>query len=275
MITIQIDKKKYLLPASYEELNSEQLMKVGKIVNAEIRENKKEISVIDYNSLRMVLFHELLEIKSKTTLSITAEQWHDILPLLNFCFEAPKLTTNKILKISNSFTNFFGPQGLLDKSSFAEMIAADHAYQNALLTGDNDSFMLLASILYRPKRSDLKAFINSPNWNGDIREPFNLQRAQDRISIFKKIDKQQPGFITAVFLLYQSFRSEKLEKFEDLFKPTKGRKPKRDIGWFAVALELSASKFGNFEQTLQTNWFNVLVQLEREQEKSENIKKIQ
>lgn len=267
MKVVKIDKKEYQLKSCFSEFNQKDLLMCCRVLSAIIPSDKKEIPVIEYNQLRMVLFHELLDISSKNTLQITAEQWVDILPHLNYCFDTPKFVGNLLPIIKNKLTFFYGPIGLLDNSSFGEMISADHAFQNAVY-GDKDSFYLLASILYRPKRIDLSLFKESEKWNGDVREPFNLERSKERMYLFKRLPFE---FIIAIFIYYKSFRVHRLEGFEDLFKGS-AKKSKRDIGWFAVALELAATKFGNYDETFQQNCFNVLIQIEREIEKENNKK---
>lgn len=219
---------------------------------------------VEFNAVRIALFTVLSNVPMIIIEKINSRQWVDILPHLNFCFQVPDFKQNPIPELKLKGLNYVGPIGLLDKSSIEEMVNADNTFIQASNTKDIDKMYLLVSILYRPVRFDLNEFKASDNWNGDIREPFNLEKCKSRAYKFKNIPTQ---YIVAVFLYYWAFRENKLMSFKRIFKSGKSGSKMEDRGWAGTLLEIShLPVFGNLDETKKQNWFTVLFEMDRQME---------
>jgi hypothetical protein len=158
---------------------------------------------------------------------------------------------------------------MLDRISFYEMMQADTAFVAASNAKNIDKMYMLAAILYRPIRKDLAEFRNSPDWNGDCREPFNKEMADERVKLIKKIPFHE---VVAIFLYYFAFHVNELVGnpiFARIFKdgePDLGL----NIGWLGTLLAVSNTKFGPLEQTKNQNWMLVLVDIANSMEIQEN-----
>lgn len=265
MKTLKIDNNEYNLPESWSELTPKQFERVCSVRGQHIN----DASETALNASRMVLFYILSGVKMSIVSKITAHQWVDILPHMNFVFEVPDLKDNPmpIVKRFWSRTNLSGPVGMLKNSSAAEMVDADTAFVNGSNNKDVDKLYLLFAILWRPIRTDLEEFKKTEEWNGDIREPFNQQLARERAAKYKKLIPEH--IIFGAWIYYWSFRTHTLmAKFKKMFPKNNKSSPSK-YGWAGTLLEISGDKFGTFSETTRTNWYTILVELEREMEKDE------
>lgn len=269
MVEVKINSKKYYLKTSFSELTDKEFLKI-----AFIRSKKmKEIKVSEYESLRITAFFILSNVPLKHIKEITASQFVDILPFVDFIFEdRSDLEKNPIKFIKKGLfgKKYYGPKGMLENCSIYELCEADTAFIEACNDEINDSIYKLAAILYRPKRKDLVEFAQSPNWNGDIREPYNQEQAIQRINDMKRIPFHK---IIAIFIYYSIFRYNSLVSAPGFSKIFEGD-PKvsgLNLGWLNTLFSVSNGKFGNFEETKVQAWDLVLISIANDMVYQENL----
>lgn len=262
MKTIKIDATEYQLKSSFAEFTPKELKKVAYLRSLNM--DHEQMDQIDFNAVRIALFTALSNVPMHKIQQIYDDQWVDILPHLNFVFKSPDFKTNPLPQLKFRFRKFYGPLGLLDKVTMGEMTNADTVFTAAANTKSTDKMYLLAAILYRPVRSDLADFKASKKWNGDIREPFNLTKCQERIPIFKKM----PFYvIVIIFLYYWAFRDQRLMKFKRLFSKSEGSESGSGRGWAGTILEMAhLPLFGNVDDVAEQDWFTVLYEMDRQLE---------
>lgn len=266
MKKLKFDDKEYQLVSSWDEMTGKQFVRTCHIRGEHINDTTQQA----FNASRIILFSVLSNVPMKLIEEITAVQWVDILPHLNFVFETPNLTTNPFKKISTGFfKNVIGPAGMLDHSTYEEMITADTFFTKASEQKDVSFMYKLFAVLYRPERLNLhQEQMNPKTWNGDHREPFNSTLAKSRAAEYEK--KVPFHYVVGVFLYYWSFRDQQLIKgFPNLFqKPvSSGTQVKRqgnDYGWAGKLLQMSGKQFGDYDSTKNQHWRTILVEESRQ-----------
>jgi hypothetical protein len=271
MVEIKIDEKQYRLKSSFTEFTEKELKIVCYLRSQNM--NIEELDQIKFNAVRITLFKLLSNVPMSLIERITAVQWVDILPHMNFVFKAPDFKTNPFPRLRIGANTYIGPSGMLDKSTVEEMSQADTAFIASSNGKEEDKLYLLAAILYRPQREDLAEFKKSKEWNNDIREPFNIEKCKARVNEFKKL---RSFYVIAVYLYYFSFRENKLMKFTRVFK--KATEKQSDTGtnrgWAGTLLEMAhLPVFGNIDQLIHQNWFTVVYEMDRQLEIKENQEK--
>ena len=272
MVKMQINGRHRDLPSSWNDLNEEQFKRVC-FVRAQHIHNENQQAV---NASRMVLFHILSGLKTYIIEEITAIQWADILPHMNFIFDTPTLDHNPLPKVYVAgLGDLYGPEGMLDYSSFDEMISADKQFTTINTTEDEEQrytlFAKLFFILYRPEHEHLAEFRKDPKrWNGDIREHFNSEIINERVKLYR--GNVEFYKLVAAFIYYWSFRSNKLVAgFPNYFKEPDGDNEDRtgnDYGWADPLFEMSGDKFGTFEQTANQHWYTIMAEISRQIDKA-------
>jgi len=268
MVTVKIGEKEYTLKQNYSELSQEEVFKVAYVWSQNM--DFHGMNQLQLNTARIMLFAALSDVpKHIIDTVITADQWVDILPYMNWVFKnAPDFKENPMPEIRFRLDRFIGPVGMLQHSTAAEMSNADTAFTSAANGKDPEKLFLLAAILYRPIRKDLNEFKKSDKWNGDIREPFNMTKCKARIPIFKKM----PFYKTiTIFLYYWSFRETKLMTFKRIFPQNQNASGTgTNRGWAGTLLEIAhLPVFGTFQQTNDEHWFTVLFEMDRQLEMQE------
>lgn len=271
MVTVKIENKDYSLKTSFTEFTEKELKIVCYYRSMNMA--SESLDQKQFNAVRIALFKLLSNVPMSLIEKITADQWVDILPFLNYCFKAPDFKTNPFPKLRVGFQTYVGPIGMLDKCSIEEMSQADTAFVACSNGKEPDKMYLLVALLYRPVRRDLQEFKASKHWNGDIREPFNAEKCKARVEKFKRLP---PFMAIAVFLYYYSFRENKLMAFKRVFK--KANEKKEDTGtnrgWAGTLLEMAhLPVFGKFDEIILQNWFNVVYEMDRQLEIKENQEK--
>src|SRR3989338_421465 len=236
-----IDLRSSQLPESWDELTEKQFMRAC-FVRAQHFHDSDDIAL---NASRIVLFRILTGTPLRRIGKISAAEWLDILPHMNFIFSTPVLSKNPVQVIHvPKLGKLYGPQGMLDNSMFDELITADRHFTQANLEGEEQliRFYKLFCTLWRPERKDIKQFrSDTEKWNGDNREPINSNLINDRAQLLMQhlpLWKVLPAFI-----YYWAFRSSTLEKeYPKIFEKSSGSGTGVNYGWAGFLLEISGSK---------------------------------
>ena len=259
MKSIELNTKKYSLVENYSEMNKSQFLQICYLYSQFLVKTTPE----EYDALRIQAFYVLSGIPLKYLKQIESAQWVDIFPHVNYVFEdVPSVSKNMLpsLKIGLFRKRLYGPIGMCENLTLFEMMEADTAFIAASNFQNIDKIYLLASILYRPKRSDLRKFKKSKKWNYDIREEYNQKVAEERIKLMKKVPMYK---LVAIFIFYLSFRNKELVNspiLEPIFKG-KDKNMGLTIGWLGTLLAVSDGVFGTLDETKEQNWKLVLVKL--------------
>lgn len=269
MKSIKFNDSKHSLISSFSEMNQNQFLQISLLRSKYLTQSASEK---EYNSLRIQAFKILSDLNENQINSITAEQWIDLLPEVDFSLlETPILKTNLLPQVTISKVRLYGPSGLMDKCTIDEFTRIDTAFINASNFKNTDALVTMFSYMYRPKRKDLKLFKSSPNWNGDVREEFNGEKCKARVDFFKL---HVPTYmLVANYLYFSSVRKQRFEILKYLFAETESKIHLDDRGWAGSMLQLSHSGvFGNFDQQMKQNWFTVMVEMDRLSE--QNVKSV-
>lgn len=259
MKTIRIDDENYLLKTSFREMEWKE---ISVILGLQSKFMTSEIPVVDFNAMRIAIFRLLTNIPEFIFNKITAAQFADLLPHIDFSLKnIPDFDENKVLQVETPLGTLFGPQGMMDKSNVEEFIFCDTALIQVANMKNIDAMLKMFCFMYRPKRADFQEFFHSKDWNGDIREPFNLERCNQRMEKLKNLP--------AVYKLYayqyfRAVRQQKFETFKYLFQKMESKIQLDDRGWPGAMLELShTGVFGKIEDQMKQNWYTVMFEMDR------------
>lgn len=229
---------------------------------------EKEADLVEFNAIRLSIFRLLSNIPEAIFNKITAEEWVDLLPYVDFAaLKTPDFDKNLIPFVIIPFMRYerlkyHGPIGLMDKCTAEEFTYIDTAFIQASNSKDISALVKMFAYMYRPMRSDIEKFKASSCWNGDVREEFNYEKCNSRIELFSKtID---PHLLVHNFLYFQSVRKQRFERLKYLFQKTSSKIFMDDRGWAGTMLSLSHTNvFGSFSEQMKMNWFTVMVELDR------------
>lgn len=268
-IKIQLEganPKTYSMPEGYHELDFQQLI----FVSFYYSDHLHKISVSDIRAIKMALFPMLTMPKMNFQVykEIHAYQWVELLSLLDWVFETPKFNKWPLPYLSPEHKHLKSPVEMMRTSSIYEVSTMEDIFTlvaNAKMTVRMKDLICL---LFRPERSDIKKFRKSNEWNGDVREPFNLITYKDRSAVYEKSfasTKSTKTLETAVFLFVTSFHEHNLMKgFANLFEKPTDKTEGNSYGWPGIILEMSNTKFGSLEDTQKQNWYTVLFEMSRQ-----------
>lgn len=272
MITIDWNKKQYTFPEQWDELTEKQFLVVTRRMGKLLFET--EVTEQDLYAQRIIALQEMLGVPLFEFKKLLSSEIVELLDLLDF---TKKVDINKQLIPKVSLRcglfkrmNLIGPKAGLDTSTFDEFIMADTYFVNISEKKSFDQAYYLFAFLYRPKRKNLEAFKASDEWDGDEREPFNATKCMERVELLKKYLPKE--YLVATMYFYWGFREKNLLVYKTLFPAPKEdeetpAKKKHSYGWADTRLELSGHKFGNFQETGNVNWRNIIFDMHREQEK--------
>lgn len=266
MKKIKINSEEYHLKSSYSEFTQFEFINVCQLLSQFIN---KQATAVEYNALRIAAFRILSDVPDRYTNKITASEWVDILPHLDFVFLEEPLLVNQLLpSVLVGKVPFYGPIGLMAKCTIEEFTLIETAFVKASNGKDAEQLAVMMSYMYRPERPDLTAFRKSAKWNNDIREEFNAERCKSRIEDFKKLPL---NLLVANFIYFKSVREQRFKMLKYIFAESSGKIKMDDRGWAGTLLDLShTGVFGNYEDQAKQNWFTVMFELDRLSE--QNIK---
>ena len=91
MKQLKFNNQEYKLVSSWSEMSEKQILRTCFIRSKHLTDSDQ----IALNASRIILFTILTDVPKKLVEEITAEQWVDILPHLNFVFETPDIFFEK------------------------------------------------------------------------------------------------------------------------------------------------------------------------------------
>lgn len=259
MKTIRIDDEIFQLKTSFREMDWKE---ISVILGLQSKFLTTEIPVVDFNAMRIAIFRLLTNIPESIFNKITAAQFADLLPHIDFVLQKTfDVDENELIQVDTPVGTLFGPQGLMDKSTVEEFIYCDTALLQVANMKNVDAMLKIFCYMYRPKRADFQQFLHSKEWNGDIREPFNLERCNQRMEQLKNMPIVYKLW---AYNYFRAVREQKFETFKYLFQKMESKIKLDDRGWPGAMLELSHSGvFGKIEDQMKQNWYTVIFEMDR------------
>lgn len=253
MLEVSLKKRICQCPESWAECTPEQVpvFLLARRIPAEMRDR------VVYESL-VQAFLGLTE-KEWRKLVLSIEQWKKIKTLTAWIFETA------LPEKPFDFFKFEGiwyylPEPNFKNTSAIEVSLANMAYVEFAHPEKPDLSAIdrLIAILCRPQRADLEAFQASEQWNGDLRQPFNQNRAELTAKVFVNL----PFAIKVAFLTYfEQMNTAFLADFSEMFGTEKEKEPRyaKGLGWLMILKNVAKSGiWGNFEtvcrQPARTVW---------------------
>lgn len=260
MKQIKINSESYQLKSSFTEITTDEFLKICILRSQFIQ---KEASLVEFNAVRLPIFRILSNIPDAVFNKITAEQWADLLPHIDFAaIETPDFDKNLMPFVNIDGKIYHGPIGLMDKCTAEEFTYIDTAFVRASNAKDTSALVQMFAFMYRPQRIDLDLFKASASWNGDVREEFNSEKCKSRIEYFTKVVPVH--FLVANYLYFKCVHVNRYQKLKYLFEKTSSKIFMDDRGWAGSMLSLShTGVFGNFAEQMKMNWFTVMVEMDR------------
>lgn len=246
-----INKKAYSFKTSWEELTPKEIRMVAFALSNSLTDDKLQT---DY-AVRIQLFKVVTNVPLKIIGAITSVQWADILPHMNWLFEAQRMKENPFPTIRIGFTRLYGPiGGSMTTSSALEFTTADEFFMRYIKTKEPEMLYLMAATLWRSKKWFVLFHRIFGDWKGDKRRSLN------EINIKKRADKLRrkmgKDYLTFIFLYYRSFRQfhfAENPKFASLFKGKTYSKT-TDFGWHGSLVDFSGGAFGDYKHTSLVKW---------------------
>ncbi|PWJ47568.1 hypothetical protein CLV98_1632 [Dyadobacter jejuensis] len=137
---------------------------------------------------------------------------------------------------------------LFADTSALELSMAMMAYTDFVRPDDRDLSALdrLLATIYRPERKDLKAFKNSEEWNGDMREPYNESRMLMHAQHLATLSLETKTILLTYFEVQTRLF---LDQYDELFGGDTEPRYSDGRGWIMMLKNIAKEgHFGNFDQ---------------------------
>jgi hypothetical protein len=237
MNTLILNKKEYPVPGTWNELTTDQIFDYVRILNS---------SLTKYQSF-IALVLMLLNAKKKPVLvraMLSGLSRADIMsfkPLTEFLKDLT-LTKNPLPYIRIGLTKYIGVSDELKNIAFWEFVKADLHFQNYHKTNKIEHLNKLVAVLYRKRDKTMTP--ESPDYKGDLRQPYNDHNVAEREALFSKIPFEKKF---AVYLFYAGCRRKIVETYPNIFPAGTPKKGGRKRIWANVVKELAQGKITEFE----------------------------
>ncbi|CCH00317.1 hypothetical protein FAES_2308 [Fibrella aestuarina BUZ 2] len=183
-------------------------------------------------------------------LIITPWQWGQLRQQFAWLFNTAPEGKPPLMSFECGGVNYHLPAADMADTTGADLAAANMAYlefaappEDGVTDVDSKTKALnqLVAILCRPRRKDWRKFMNSDEWNGDVREPFNEARAQAHA---EQLDKLPLNLKMLVLDYFERSNNAFLALYGELFG--KSREPRYQDGRGWVMLLKNVAKDGHF-----------------------------
>jgi len=254
------------VPETWNELSKKQLLYIADYWQAWqlLAKNK-----LDLNRAKALLFVQLMKgttvfnKKKRVTLikGLTNEEQWALLQLTNFVFEKNTLTTCPFPVIKIGFKRFYAPNNKLGNIKALEFHFADFFYMKYVQTEQEEDLNNMIACIYRPapKKSE----------TGEKRIPFYSGKIEEYALAISKLSFAQKQ---SILLWYIGCRTFIVEKYSRLFS-SENQSSAKNNGWLPLIMALSGDKFGNYDQTSQTDLILILMEVEEAKERNKPAQK--
>ena len=231
--------KTYQAPANWAECQPEMVAKL--IVFSRL--SPKDITDEIFEMLIQIAFD--IPTRAWANWTMTPMEWEMLKNQVKWIFTAP--VDRPFLSFKHEGADYILPEENFADTTTLELSMAFIAYTDFADPDEPDPKALdrLISTLCRPARPDLKAFLKSPDWTGDDREPFNEARMMKRSAALASLDMQMKMVILSYFEVQaKSF----LEQYEGLFGGDAQPRYGDGRGWIMLIKNIAKEgHFGDFD----------------------------
>ncbi len=293
MFPLSINNDTYQCPSSWNELTSDQLLRIAELSPLKLSPTEFKISL-----LRSLLGLEAMKVKEKIIRGetcflfrhgrkniyiISAVDISFIIKKFDFLFQIRKdkdqkeicilrsrLTNNLIREIKVGSEKFYGPSDGLTNIIFQEYIHTETFISKFNSTGDIAFLDKFIAVLYRPQSKDYNPVY--ANFNGDRREPFNDFIIDTRAATVGKIDI---ALRHAILLFYMGCINHIQFLFKEVFTGNYGSADESK-NTFKNMLKLVTALTNNDvtknEQVRKTYLYEVMISLQEMKIQSDKVK---
>lgn len=236
--------------SSWNEIPLKHLLYIGEYWQVWKQLLSSNVSLLRTKAL---LFVRLVETKDvgrrnlvRQILQSNNESLFELSELTNFIFTTNDLTTPPIPFVKKGFRKLYCPSKKLGNITAFEFAFADAFHIKYLKSGNETDLNNFLGSLFRPKK-----------WFSDERVRFdksNIEKYAKRLNKLKYAEKQ------VILLWYIGCRDAIVKANKNLFYSSGASS--NDSTWIDLFLEMAGSKFGNFEQTGNTEMFLILKDLQ-------------
>lgn len=259
MNSIQLHKKVFETPSTWNELTAEMLLYISsqwygwrrvlssKQVGIEARRKKtmQQAKILLLAQLMKINLLKKLSYETRLFYKIHPVQMLDLLKTTDFIFNNNTLTVNMFPVIDG----LYGPPNELKGVTIGEFASAEVNYLNFHKSGNPVYLNKLCAVLYRDG-SEMNAV------NNDLRDEFNDKHIEYLIT---KTAAWKSEMKHAVLLFYMGCRNKIVADRKNIFE-NKGTGKKQN--WAILILEMAGGKFGTVEQTYKQSLGTILTYLE-------------
>jgi hypothetical protein len=279
MHTLKIDNHSFTLPGAWNELTGEQFLLVAALCESRMSLAKFRLTLFtSFTDLRVLPKKEVylnrqyyfyLAHGITREFLIASTELFQICTCFDFMLQpvdeartSYKVNYTCIANLLPSFPAPYailhGPADGLSNLVYAEYIHAETAYDAFLRTGKWEHALRLAAILYRPEVKNLN--LNSPEYNGDCREPFNDFFVSGRALKLRAVDSK---YITAVLMWYAACRSWIIKRWPEPFEES-GPVEKTDVftGFMKMVTSLANNDVTRTEKVRQSYLYDIMFTLQ-------------
>lgn len=177
-----------------------------------------------------------------------ARQWDSLQQLFAWIWEPPTARPGESFVHEGETYYIFEEQFANTRALDLTMALMDYTEFAHPTQPDPTAYERILATLCRPERADLERFRLSDDWDGDVREPYNEQRATDRATKFASL----PAPVKlALFVYFEQSATEFLLSYDSLFGgggEQEARYPD-GRGWLMLLKNVAKEgHFGNFDQ---------------------------
>ncbi len=256
MRKVEFGRRLYLVPAAWNELSRQQLLRVTRLHCQPFATDR----ALD-DAFRAVL------LPARQWARLNAVQRVELRRLVPVRFlrdptECAPLTEQRLPWLTRPFRHdplqrrYHGPRANFRNLRFAEFMFADTYFLRYLQTGDEAQLNRLVAVLYRPQRAGYAP--HAPAYGGDRREEFNENLLDARARRLASVPHHAKY---AVLLWYRGCRRALESRFEYVFSDDNNAKAATG-GWSDVLHEL-AGGVPQLDATAQQLLPNVLREMNR------------
>ncbi len=248
-------------PQTWNELTVPQLLYIANLWEAWQLMARGNVNLLKAKAL---LFLELLNGNTKNNRAdrakkialLSEDDQTDLIQCVNFIFESNKLTVCPLPWVKVGMRKYYAPNNGLSNIKAIEWHFADKLYMDYYHTGEEKHLDNFIACLYRPSVS---VFDKS----GVRRVKFNWNYIEKYAKQIKRLSYSEKHL---VLLWYIGSRDAFIKKYPNVFSDS-NKKAAIENGWLKLILALSGNKFGEFEQTGQTDFTMIVMELEEMKER--------
>lgn len=281
MHTVEIFDESLVLymPGDLSECTDEQYLDMCELIF------RFQTGQLSYKSMRHQATYRLLNLRPSGKMELLQDEqqkWanlHQLSELIDNFFNDEgdskviklEFTHVPVTRFRSKWKFYYGPADNFINVTFGEYIDALRTFMDFSKTGDYSLLCILAAILYRPATYFHWIRRYSPNYNGDIRQPYNSRNVEERAEGFRAMPA---GFIYGAYLLFASFQkyitgavipwAGREIDFSILFDSGTSDQMEAvpGIGMDSLAFALAESgQFGDLEGVRRANLWEVLILL--------------